>query len=220
MTHIYPVIHYKDDQTTIEQAVIAHSLGADGIFLISHIGGNEKLIGLGVEIKKMFNTFKVGINFLGDTVLNTANAAKNNHLDMIWADVCGVSSSGLDKEGEQLVQWKKNNPEIEVFASVAFKYQRFESNPPKAAQEALNAGFIPTTSGSGTGSAPLPSKIIGMSEATNGILAIASGMTCDNVKDFYPHLSHILVATGISKDDYHFDIDKLASFINIVKNKK
>lgn len=218
MTQVYPVIHYKDDSTTISQAILAKTLNADGVFLISHIGNNEKLIPLAIEIKKLFPNFQVGLNFLGETALHTAKIVKENNLDMIWADSCGVSSQGLNEEGQELKDWASNNQEINVFASVAFKYQRNESNPPLAANEAQNAGFIATTSGAGTGQAPSVNKIRDMSLATNGQLAIASGMTCENIEEFVPYLSHILVATGVSKDDYHFDVDKLTTFIRLVKS--
>lgn len=52
MSKVYPVIHYKDDETTISEAIKASDAGADGVFLISHIGHNERLIPLAVEIKK------------------------------------------------------------------------------------------------------------------------------------------------------------------------
>jgi predicted TIM-barrel enzyme len=213
---IYPVIHYKDDETTIEEAEIAYNAGADGVFLISHLGSNELLIQLAVEIKKQFG-FKVGLNFLGDDAIYTAKIVKQNNLDMVWSDYCGVSSLGLCFEGLTLQAWAKENKHIDVFASVAFKYQAEEPNPSLAAQLAQAAGFIPTTSGSGTGQAPTVEKIANMYEATGGLLAVASGMTPENIAQFKPYLSHVLVSTGISKDEYHFDESKIKLFINVLK---
>ena len=80
-------------------------------------------------------------------------------------------------------------------------------------RNALAAGFIPTTSGSGTGSAPDLEKIVAMSRATGGVLAIASGMTPWNVAQYAPYLSHILVATGIALDEHRIDADKLCLLI-------
>lgn len=214
MSKVYPVIHYKDDDTTISEAVKASRAGADGVFLISHIGHNERLIPLAVKIKEKLK-LEVGLNFLGESALYTAKIVRENNLDMIWADYCGVSSEGLEYEGHDLADWACLNEQIKVFASVAFKYQGFEPSPSLAASEALKAGFIPTTSGSGTGSAPSIDKIRDMSIAVQGTLAVASGMTCENVNEFKPYLSHILVATGISDDEYHFNIDKLRKFVTI-----
>ena len=216
MPKVYPVIHYKDDDTTIAEAELAKEVGADGVFLISHIGRNENLIPLAIKIKELFG-FKVGLNFLGNTAIYTANVVKDNNLDMIWADSCGVTSKGLDQEGIELKKWYEENKNIEVFASVAFKYQAVDNNPPLAALEAQKAGFIPTTSGSGTGSAPTIDKIKSMSEETSGLLGVASGMNCENINSFKPYLSHILVSTGVSKDEHHFDYEKLYRFIILAK---
>ncbi len=218
MKLVYPVIHYLNDQLTIEQADLAKQCGADGIFLISHNNNNEQLAPLGTLIKNKYPTFKVGLNLLGDNIINTANIALQYGLDMIWGDYCGVSSNGLNANGLELKEWKQNNKNINIFASVAFKYQQVEHNPSKAALEAQAAGFIPTTSGSGTGFAPTIDKIKIMSTTTGGLLAIASGMTCDNINEFKPFLSHILIATGISYDEHRFDPAKLQQFIISAKS--
>lgn len=216
MTQVFPVIHHLNDQLTLDQAAIAYDAGAHGVFLISHYNQDSDLLPLAYILKRR-HKFKVGINFLSNSVLYAAQCASEDCLDMIWGDKCGVSSLGLDETGIKLQEWSKANPTIDVFASVAFKYQKAEPNPALAAVNALQAGFIPTTSGSGTGCAPTTSKIENMSGATNGVLAIASGMTVENVDAFKPYLSHILVATGVSIDDHNFDAAKLKDFIQKVK---
>lgn len=213
---VYPVIHHRDDATTLSEARIAYEAGADGVFLISHLGNNNDLIPLAVNIKKLFN-FKVGLNFLGNDAMDTAKIVKANGLDMVWSDYCGLSSEGLSLEGYELHFWSQYNPTIEIFASVAFKYQAHEPNPPLAAELAKKNGFIPTTSGYGTGHAPTVEKIESMSKATDGLLAVASGMTPDNIEDFKDHISHVLVSTGISLDEYHFDKEKIVKFIQLAK---
>lgn len=217
MTKIYPVIHYLDDDTMLAEANLAAAFQADGVFLISHIGHNERLARLGMKIKDKHPEMKVGLNLLGERVESAAEAVNTYCLDMVWADYAGVSGLGLDTEGRDLSAWAQNHSDIDVFASVAFKYQRRENNPVGAAQNALAAGFIPTTSGAGTGSAPSVEKIKSMSKGTQGVLAVASGMTPENVAEFAPFLSHILVATGVSKDDYHFDALKMQAFFDVVR---
>lgn len=216
MTQVLPVIHHLDNETALAEAKLAYESGADGVFLISHIGTNSLLPELGKKIKSQYPGFKVGLNLLGEPIMHAAHIVKENNLDMVWGDSCGVSSLGLDNEGQQLSQWAKENSDIEVYAAVAFKYQRAEHNPKLAAQNAKQAGFIPTTSGSGTGHAPSVDKIKNMSDS---LLAVASGMDCDNIKEFAPYLSHILVATGVSLDDHHFDKEKLNKFVSIVKGQ-
>lgn len=218
MTKILPVIHHINNELAFIQATMAKSFKADGIFLISHVGTNDELPNLAQEIQELLG-LKVGLNLLGVDILEAAKVVEEYKLDMLWGDNCGVSSLGLDSKGEELSLWKKRNPNIDVFASVAFKYQKVDTNPPLAAKEAQNAGFIPTTSGSGTGYAPSLEKIVAMSNVVDNQLAVASGMDCENVHHFKDYLSHILVATGISKNENEFDIDKMSRFFEIVRHK-
>ena len=62
-----------------------------------------------------------------------------------------------------------------------------------------------------TGHAPDPQKIFAMGEG--GALAIASGMTPENVATYAPALTHILVATGVSRTEHHIDPAKLSALI-------
>jgi predicted TIM-barrel enzyme len=97
-----------------------------------------------------------------------------------------------------------------VFAGVAFKHQRPEPNPELAARMADKFGFIASTSGSATGVAAEVDKIARLRTALGDApLAIASGVTPENVHEYAPHLSHILVATGVSESFHEFDYEKL-----------
>lgn len=204
---VYPVIHYLSDSVAIEQATIAHNCGANGIFLISHAGQDDCLAPLGLVIKKRFH-YKVGINYLTDGVMLAIDDAKTYGLDMVWSDTCGVSSKGFEPLAYRIEEEIKNST-IEFFGSVAFKYQSYEAQPAKAANNARKLGFIPTTSGQATGHAPDVDKIISMAP-----VAIASGMTAENINIFKPYLSHVLVSTGVSLDDHHFCSEKLTKFMS------
>ncbi len=218
MTLILPVVHHKKTMMTLEQAEIAFSSGADGLFLISHHGDDDALPSLAKTIKNIYPRLKVGVNLLSMPVVEAVRSLEPYGLDMVWSDYCGVSSRGFDKDGLELEKWHQNNKHVDLFASVAFKYQEVDSDPSMAAFNANQVGFIPTTSGEGTGMAPTLEKIKLMSEATHGNLAIASGMTPDNVESFVPYLSHILVSTGVSKNGYEFDEALLRDFVRKVKS--
>lgn len=215
MIKILPVIHYLDDATAIKQAKGAYGAGADGVFLISHTGQSSMLPNIGGEIQDLaLPNFKVGVNFLGWDPLDAYKTAEESGMDMLWLDAPGLSSRGLSADGIRLMEYIRAHSldTVEVFASVAFKYQPPEAIPSAAAALARNLGLIPTTSGPATGVPPDLQKVVDMHGGT-GPLAIASGMTADNVATFAPHLSHILVATGVSIDDHHFDYELLQVFI-------
>lgn len=219
MPSIYPVIHHLNKDLTLEQADIAFNAGADGVFLISHFRENEVLLPIARAIKHKHPHHKIGVNLLGHDIMDTINMAMEFFIDMVWFDNCGVSSRGLTEVGQQLADWKKANLECEfdIFASVAFKYQPADHNPNVAAEIALANGFIPTTSGTATGSAPQLDKIKGMNLAAGGTLAVASGMTLANVELFVPYLSHILVSTGVCTDEHHFNPLVIKEFISAAK---
>lgn len=224
MKHVYPVIHHLDLELTRTEATVAFNAGADGVFLISHHGDDTDLLGIAHEIKQQYLTKKVGLNLLGFDCVKAYHLCYGLGLDMMWTDFAGIDSTGYTGElGENLQRAHWNTDfGLEVFASVAFKYQKAEPNPAGAAKVARDLGYIATTSGPGTGQAPDVSKIVAMIDhLTMGIdgsldLAIASGMTPENVHLFTPYVSHFLVSTGISKDEYRLDPYKVKQFCEIV----
>lgn len=223
MPKILPVIHHLNDAQAVSEAALAMEVGCDGVFLISHLGNNSALLPLAQRIQRMRThdrpPFQVGVNLLGVDPAFALRMAHFFEADMVWIDSPGVFSTGLNPIGQKLQAWYdaiSRVSDIEVFAGVAFKYQPSEPAPREAAAVARGSGFIPTTSGSATGEAPALGKIKDMA-VLGEKLAIASGMTVDNVSLFAPYLSHILVATGVSRDEHHFDFEKLSAFVGKVR---
>jgi len=217
---VFPVIHFLNIELALDQASLAKEAGADGVFLINHHGDDLVLDEVATRIKARLPGFKVGINLLASSPMTAAMMARRLGLDMVWADNMGVSSSGLTAEGRDLSRFAADHPEIGLFASVAFKYQAPELDPPAAAREARAAGFIPTTSGDRTGQEPDIFKVASMSAECDGDLAVASGMTPENIGAYAPLLSSVLVATGVSIDEHHFDFEKLFRFVAASQGEK
>jgi predicted TIM-barrel enzyme len=215
---ILPVIHQIDAETSVSESQLAFDAGADGVFLISHFGNDELVVEVAKRIKALHPDKLIGINLLADGAFAALDAAISHGLDMAWGDTVGVSSSGLTVSGMAFHAIAQLHPEVAVFAGVAFKGQHIDPDPPGAAAAALECGYVPTTSGVATGKAANIAKIIAMSERAGGTLAIASGMTLDNVAEYAPYLSHILVATGVSRDEHHFDYERLRTFIGRARN--
>lgn len=215
---VLPVVHHLEDQLTLQQAMIALLHGADGVFLISHGGDNAALPPLAAMLKAVRPEALIGINLLGEGAREAFEVGLAAGLDMVWTDTPGITSAGISHAAHMISGDIGHYTSAPLFfASVAFKYQPMELNPAKAALRAANLGMVPTTSGTATGSAPELEKIRSMSEALNGgPLAVASGMTPENVHDFLPYVTHYLVATGVSLDAHHFDPAKLRAFIECV----
>ncbi|AOG03118.1 hypothetical protein [Bosea sp. RAC05] len=225
--HILPVIHHVDGRLSREQAKLALDLGADGIFLISHHDDDAALLPLAASIRVLRPDAWIGINFLSMTLWEafSLSLACDCRIDAVWTDRPGITSQGVDTDTRELAELRgvlvrSGRPAPQVFASVAFKYQPHEADPARAAANATQLGFIPTTSGSATGSAPHLDKIVAMREqlGDGDALACASGLTVGNISDFAPHLSHALVATGVLLDEHHFDPARLSEFISLAKS--
>lgn len=212
---IFPVVHYKDHQTALEEAAIMDSFeGVDGLFLISHTGEEEKVIASAMKIKLDYPHLKVGVNLLSADPNDVISRVASCGLDMAWFDDLGVTSKDIGIEAYSVSAYAKVAG-IDVFCGVAFKYQKPELQPDVAARAARSVDLIPTTSGPATGKAPAVEKIQKMA---GGPLAIASGMTPDNIATFAPYLTHVLVATGISKNFHQVDPEKLEAFIKNAKS--
>ncbi|MEX3983650.1 hypothetical protein AB4Y45_32230 [Paraburkholderia sp. EG287A] len=218
---VLPVIHLLDGKTAYEQATLAFGLGADGVFLISHGNQDQLVMQLAAAWKRRHPAWNVGWNLLGMSAPDSLFFAQRAGIDMVWADMPGVSSTGASGIGSSVAKALLQPNAPRFFGSVAFKYQAHEPDPAGAAVQALNHRMLPTTSGSGTGHAPDVEKARAMAAAVargplDGELAVASGMTPENVPVFLPFFTHYLVATGVSRDAHHFDEARLKQFIEKV----
>lgn len=108
-------------------------------------------------------------------------------------------------------------PNCLYFGGVAFKYQRHVEDFESACRVATRYMDVVTTSGPGTGHAAEVEKIRRMKAALGVIpLAIASGVTPENVADYLPHADCFLVATGISRSFTELDPARVRSLIAAV----
>jgi predicted TIM-barrel enzyme len=77
---------------------------------------------------------------------------------------------------------------------------------------------VVTTSGPGTGQAARPEKVRAMKEAIGSHpLALASGVTPENVTDYLAWVDCFLVATGISYTFEELDPGRVADLVEVVR---
>ncbi|KVP39816.1 hypothetical protein WJ87_06435 [Burkholderia ubonensis] len=217
---VIPVIHFESEAQALRNAELAYDAECAGVFLIHMEGQNHLLAPVARLIKSRWPDMLVGINYLGRDPAAATAANIADGLDMTWTDVQLTHSEAAPWDGavrvrEALVR----NPAHRVFAGVAFKHQRHEPQPELAARTAHAFGLIPTTSGPATGVAAETAKIAQLRAALGDApLAIASGITPENAREFAPYLSHILVATGVSASFHDFDFEKLYRLRVICQN--
>lgn len=211
---VIPVIHYSSDEQCIRNAERVFEADCEGVFLIEMDGDNRWLTPVARVIKERWPHKIVGINFLGVDPEDAVAANVAAGLDMTWTDIqLTHSHAGPWERAQRIRKVMGLNPGHLLFSGVSFKHQRDEPMPGFSALKAVEFGFIPTTSGPSTGVAAEEGKIsdLRLALGADAPLAIASGITPENVHSFAPYLTHVLVATGVSSSFHEFDSRKLHS---------
>jgi uncharacterized protein len=215
---IIPVIHHLTNEITLENARMCSEKKAFGVFLISMTAENEDLPMLAKMIKGKYPSLKVGINLLGKSAISSLDSSQVFGLDMTWSDNPIITSAGIGEEANYIKGLLKGTDHM-FFNSVAFKYQKSDTNPGITAEFSKHCGFIPTTSGKATGSAADLTKIKDMKSAIGDYpLAVASGLDPENISSYVDYLEYGLVATGISKNFHELDQEKLRLIIHKASN--
>jgi hypothetical protein len=134
----------------------------------------------------------------------------------LWLDNAGISEYDPEQPAaERFGKWRSASAWDGIyFGSVAFKGQRPVGDLAYVAEVATRYCDVITTSGPGTGIAASPDKVKSMrSVIGNHPLALASGITAENVEDFLPYIDCALVATGISFNNSFYELDSERVFV-------
>ncbi|MBM3979723.1 MAG: adenine phosphoribosyltransferase [Planctomycetes bacterium] len=219
---VLPVIHVDSLEQAQQNAGIAREAGADGVFLINHGMADEALLHIHGAVADAHPSWWVGVNCLG-LAAEEAFTAVSPKVGGVWADNAGI------EEGEQsqpyaervLAAQRARAPNCLYFGGVAFKYQRPVEDLEAACRVAARYMDVVTTSGPGTGHAADIEKIARMKRALGETpLAIASGITPENVGGYLPHADSFLVATGISRSFTELDPARVRALVQRVAASK
>lgn len=211
MKKFYPVIHAETFSQALENVNIAFDAGADGVFLINHTIDSGRLLHLHSAVSSAFpDSFPIGINCLDFTPFELIFEIDNS-IPMIWVDNCLVDENLTEQKEAAAVREaiEKTNWRGQYFGGTAFKYQKEVKDLELVTKLAANYVDVVTTSGPATGSAASPEKIRRMKAALGDqSLAIASGITSENVLDYLPFVDIFLVASGISDSFEQLNAEK------------
>ena len=199
------VVHVEGTMQAERNAAIAADGGADGIFLINHSIPYQSLLDCYQKLVEKFPGFWVGLNCL-DIGMSAVSAIPQKTAGL-WVDNAGFDRGVGGPEAEMFEDLRKKSGWNGIyFGGVAFKGQQPVADVARAAKAAVSHVDVITTSGSGTGFAPSVEKIRRMKyDIIDHPIAIASGMTPENVALFMPYADCFLVATGIS--DSHIELN-------------
>jgi hypothetical protein len=216
---VLPVIHVEWLDQALANAAIARQAGCHGVFLINHFIGWPELLRIARGVMDEFPGWWVGVNGLG---LKPEDVVAQIDPDIagIWADNAGINEfSANQPEAEKFLQARQaRNWNGLYFGGVAFKYQREVTELEQAARVAAEYIDVVTTSGPGTGRAASREKIAAMKRGLGEApLAIASGITPENVSDYLDVANCFLVATGISRSFTELDPDRVKALLDAVR---
>ena len=217
---VLPVIHVETADQSIRNAEIAQRAGADGVFLISHSLGYKGLFEIYRQVRSQFqNHLWIGVNCL-DLLPEEVFDKLPSDVDGVWVDnACIDELSDSQPKAERICAMRESSGwRGFYFGGVAFKYQRHVSDLYASARIASQYMDVVTTSGSGTGEAANREKIAAMKKALDWRpLAIASGITPENVSNYLDIAEFFLVATGISRSFTEFDPSAVKALIERVR---
>lgn len=218
---VLPVIHVETQRQTLRNTEVVYEAGADGAFLISMRGmRHEDLRKMQETIRKEFSTWWIGINYLDLSTVRVFDNL-NSNISGVWVDDAKINEwVGEQIEAEKIQQARERSGwDGLYFGGVAFKYQREVNNFGLASKIAVGYMDVVTTSGLGTGSAPDREKISSMKAAIGDYpLAIASGISPDNVHNYLDIADCFLVATSLlvpGKEE--FDKSRVKELIQAVR---
>ncbi len=213
------VIHIESEEQALRNARIAKNAGASGIFLINHRSSADSLLRIYGYVKMYCGNLWIGLNCLD---LSPKEAVMQTPKDIagLWIDDGGIKEDSDDPAGEarELAELRaRHGTRGLYFGGVAFKYQGECRDPARAARLAMPYMDVVTTSGEKTGSPPAIEKVRLMKRAIGDHpLAIASGITAQNVREYIEYADYFLVATGVSDSDTELNAGKVEELARII----
>jgi predicted TIM-barrel enzyme len=216
---VFPVIHVLDQNQASTNISIAMEQGVAGVFLINHDFGVDVFLPIIRSVRAMHPDIWVGLNFLAvtgkDAFVRLAQLDQEGfRIDGYWADDARIDESRAaydQREASEILDAReKCGWDGLYFGGTAFKKQRpvAEVDYHHTASIAAQWMDVVTTSGIATGQEADMEKVDVFRDGVGKqALALASGITPENVGQYADALDAVLVATGINYTDDFYNID-------------
>jgi uncharacterized protein len=217
---ILPVIHVESIDQALRNAILAHQSGCHGVFLINHSISVSELIETHRHVTENIPNWWIGVNCLG-VLPHKVFSLLNETVRGVWVDNACIDEHSVQQPAADAILKQRSSttwPGL-YFGGVAFKYQRDVQDLATAARVSAKYMDVVTTSGPGTGEAASIEKIRTMKTALGDFpLAIASGLTPENVHAYLEVADCFLVATGISSTWTDFGPQRIRDFVQAVRS--
>lgn len=200
---IIPVIHMVNVNQVLTNVNTCLECGIEKVFLINHQVNSSDLVACAVNTKIKYPNLWIGVNMLGEKTEDVL--FMNMPIDGIWCDATITP--------ERVKKYR--NFKGLFFGGLAFKYQPQPADLKAACEESILATDVSTTSGSGTGRAADVNKIKDIRNYLgNHPMAIASGVSAQNIDNYKDLANYLLVASSITSKSEMIIKDKLIELKN------
>lgn len=215
---VLPVIHVLDENQTLSNIERARQGGCPGVFLINHDFGIKPFLPIIRSARFAHPDFWIGLNFLavtGDRAFPVLGdlQLEGVRIDAYWADDARIDERlPRDNQPEAsaiLSARERSGWKGLYFGGTAFKKQREVPASLTATSAEIACGYmdVVTTSGVATGHAADTGKIdIFRAACRDKPIALASGITPDNVHEYADLVDCLMVATGINMEGDFYNI--------------
>lgn len=202
-----PVIHPVTRKIALGSIDTAVESGADGVFLINQGMSTRQILEFIPEVRQRHRDLWMGVNLLGTPPEEVIALIADLPVGGIWSDNAGIDErSDAQAAGERFQKARRKSGWTGLyFGGVAFKYQRQvpDAELPLAAEKARAWMDVITSSGPGTGRAASVEKPQALRRGAGGHpLALASGVSPENIAGFLPYVDAYLVASEIETASY------------------
>ena len=221
---LLPVVHPIGREEALAAVHVAVDAGVRGVFLIDQGMIERDVLALVREVRDRHPSLWIGVNLLSrepaEALVRVLDACGT--IDGIWSDDGRVYEGGAEARAGSFVTVRQRlNWTGLYFGGVAFKYQR-EIAPEDLGRAAANAApymDVVCTSGPGTGVAADVGKVNSLRAGLGGdhAMALASGVTPENVRRYMPHVQAFLVGTGVESRLGVLDPNKIAALLRAMQ---
>ena len=224
---LLPVVHPISREAALEAIGVAHTCGVKGVFLIDQGMSEREVLQLAREVREQYPTLWIGLNLLSRTATKTLTTTYNRgwRVDGIWSDWAGIEENRVAGSSHPVAEAFLNarrNASWEglYFGGVAFKYQREVAPSDLGVVAEMSVPYMDVlcTSGPGTGH---PADIEKVRALRAGLgdhaMALASGVTPENVQSYMPYVQAFLVGTGIEQQLGIFDPMKIEALLRAME---
>lgn len=212
MKKFYPVVHVDNLDQALANLEICVQSQADGAFLINHEISAMNLDLIFMKCRVEYPELFLGLNFL-DLSPTQAMDVIDNGVSALWTDNAFIlegqdeqtyAQNVLDIKDDEVFPWRG-----QYFGGVAFKYQKPVKDLEKVCLIAKQYMDVVCTSGPGTGKPADVEKLMKMKSVLDQTpLAVASGISIDNVLNYKDCVDIFMVASSIGKDFLNLDLEK------------